>query len=206
VDIPKTGTTSIKAILGLVDAKPHQNICQIRYDMRHYWTHYIGKKDKILAGLYLLLPVRKRIEIGEKQFNSYYKLGFVRNPWDRVVSLYFRKEGLQMRDLMTFDEFVEWIKYSSSTCIHPVPHTNQLDWLVDPHGNVLVDFIGKFEDLHNDWAIIADKLGLSKELPHKNKNLSREKHYTEYYSKKAKEIIERKFTIDIEYFGYKFGD
>lgn len=205
VEVPKTGSSSIRAIIGS-PPKLHLNICQIRYDMQHYWTHYGGKKNWILAGLYLLLPERKRIEIGDNQFDSYYKFGFVRNPWDRVVSLYLRKEGLQMKDKMTFDEFVEWIKYSSSTCIHPVPHANQLDWLVDPHGNMLVDFIGKFENYHNDWGVIANRLGALSELPHKNKNPIKRKHYIEYYSKKTMGIIGDKFRVDIDYFGYEFGD
>ena len=174
--------------------------------MSHYWTHYGGKKNRILASIYLLLPEKKRIEIGKNQFNAYFKFGFVRNPWDRVVSLYLREGGLSMKDKMTFDEFVEWIKYSSSTCIHPVPHTNQLDWFVDPHGNVLADFIGKFENIQRDWEFVAAKLGLPKELPHKNKKTHKRKHYTEYYSGKTKKIIEHKFKVDIEHFQYRFGD
>ena len=204
VEIPKTGSTSIRAIIGH-PPKSHLNICQIKYNMMHYWTHYGGKKNKILASLYLLLSEKKRNELGRKQFDSYFKFGFVRNPWDRVVSLYLRKEGLQMRDKMTFDEFVSWIQYSSSTCIHPVPHVNQLDWLVDPHGNVLVDFIGKFETLQDNWMVIAKKLGIKQHLPHKNKN-PRKKYYTEYYSRKTRTIIEDKFRRDIEFFGYKFGN
>jgi len=173
--------------------------------MQNYWTHYDGRKNRVLASLYLLLPEKKRSEIGEKQFNSYFKFGFVRNPWDRAVSLYLRKQGLQMRHKLTFEEFVAWIKYSSSTCIHPVPHLNQLDWFVDPHGNVLVDFIGKFESLQSDWVKISKKLGLTQELPHKKKNPRRGKHYTEYYSVATEKIIEDKFRVDIEYFGYEFG-
>ena len=203
VEVPKTGSTSIRTIIGF-PPKSHLNIWQIKYNMQHYWTHYGGKKNKLLEILYLLLPEKKRNEIGSKQFNSYFKFGFVRNPWDRVVSLYFRKEGLQMRDKITFDEFVSWIKYSSSTCVHPVPHVNQLDWFVDPHGNILVDFIGKFEALQNDWQTISNKLGIKQNLSHKKKNPSKDKHYTEYYSKKTKEIIEDKFRRDIEFFGYKF--
>ena len=205
VEIPKTGSTSIRTVVGS-PPKAHLNICQIRYNMQHYWTRYGGIKNKLLSSLYLLLPENKRIETGEEEFRSYFKFGFVRNPWDRVVSLYFRTDGLQMKDKMTFDEFVDWIKYSSSTCIHPVPHTNQLDWLVDPHGNVLVDFIGKFENIQKDWELIADKHGLPMKLPHKNKSLNERNFYTEYYSKKTKEIVESKFRVDIEFFDYTFGD
>ena len=203
VEVPKTGSTSIKTIIGS-PLKPHQNIWQIKYEMENYWTHYGGVANRILQSIYLFLPRKRREEIGIRQFNSYFKFGFVRNPWDRTVSLYERREGLNMRDRMSFEEFVNWIGYSSSTCIHPVPHRNQLDWFVDPHGNVVVDFIGKFESLQEDWAFVCKKTGIEKQLPHKNRN-PREKHYTEYYTSSTRNIVADKFKIDIEYFGYKFN-
>jgi hypothetical protein len=105
---------------------------------------------------------------------------------------------------MTFTEFVEWIEYSSSTCIHSSPHRYQVDWFVDPNGKVLADFIGRFERLEGDWAFIASKLGITETLPHSRLN-PRARHYTEYYSLRTKEIIAAKFKVDIEQFGYEFG-
>ena len=105
---------------------------------------------------------------------------------------------------MTFEEFVDWIRYSSSTCVHPVPHTNQLDWLVDPHGNELVDFIGRFESLEADWAQIAERLRLPAELPHANANPEQRPHYSEFYTPRSRDVIAGKFAVDIEYFGYAF--
>ncbi len=111
-----------------------------------------------------------------------------------------------MSSKMSFDEFVEWIDYSSSTCIHPTPHKNQLDWFTDDRGNILVDFIGKFESLQEDWAMITQKLGIRDTLPHKNQNSSNRKPYPEYYNERTKNIIADKFKVDIEYFGYTFGN
>jgi hypothetical protein len=173
VEVPKTGSTSIRSIIGN-PPKPHLNIWQIANQMERH------------------------------KFLSYYKFGFVRNPWDRAVSLYERKEGLQLKGKMTFEEFVAWMKYSSATCIHPVPHRYQLDWFVDPHGNVIVDFIGKFENLDSDWAAISKRLGINAKLPNHNAN-PREKHYTEYYSEASRKLIAERFAVDIEYFGYEFG-
>ena len=118
--MPKTGSSSVRAVLGK-SPKPHLNLCEIKKLMETCWTREAGGDSRILEYLYLTRSRKRRIEIGKKQFNAYFKFGFVRNPWDRVVSLYERKEPLQMKDKMTFEEFVDWIQYSSSTCIHSSP-------------------------------------------------------------------------------------
>ena len=149
VEVPKTGSTSVRAILGKA-WKPHLNLWQIKQLMETSWTNYGGRTNRIMAALYLLVPEQRRRETGRQQFESYFKFGFVRNPWDRVVSLYERTEALQLRNEMSFEQFVDWIEYSSATCVHSSPHRYQLDWFVDANGNLLADFIGKFERLDED--------------------------------------------------------
>jgi hypothetical protein len=204
VEVPKTGSTSVRAILRAAWKPPHLNLWQIKNQMENYWTRIGGTRNRILEMLYLTLPEQRRIEIGRRQFEAYFKFGFVRNPWDRVVSLYERNEGLQLKDKMSFEQFVDWIQYSSSTCIHPCPHRYQLDWFVDPHGNLLADFIGRFERLEEDWTFVAQKLGVTQQLPHRGAN-PRARHYTEYYDARTREVIANKFRIDIERFGYEFS-
>jgi hypothetical protein len=203
VEVPKTGSTSVRAILGKA-LKPHLNLCETRRLMESYWVIRGGRKNRLLEWLYLAIPVERRREIGRRQFESYFKFGFVRNPWDRVVSLYERKEATQLRQQMSFEQFVEWIKLSSSTCIHSSPHRYQLDWFVDADGNILADFIGRFERLTEDWAFVAKRLGLTENLPHTRPN-ARARHYTEYYTARTRAIIEEKFRVDIETFDYQFG-
>jgi Sulfotransferase family len=171
--------------------------------MERYWMVRGGRKDRLLEPLYLTLPKEKRMERGRQQFYSYFKFGFVRNPWGRVASLYERKEALELRHQMNFDQFVDWIQYSSATCVHSSPHRYQLDWFVDPNGKVLADFIGRFESLEEDWKIVAKKLGVSENLPHRRPN-PRTRHYAEYYNDRTRAIIGEKFKVDIEYFNYRF--
>ncbi len=103
-----------------------------------------------------------------------------------------------------FEEFIDWIQYSSATCVHSSPHRYQLDWFVDPNGNLLADFIGKFERLDEDWAFVAQKLGITENLPHRRAN-PRARHYTEYYTPRTRDIIATRFKVDIDRFGYDFA-
>jgi hypothetical protein len=204
VEVPKTGSTSIRAILGKAYI-PHLNLVEIKTLMENSWTQFGGRTNRIRGALYQLLPQNRKIDIGRQQFENYFKFGFVRNPWDRVVSLYERTEPMQMKDKMSFEEFVDWIQFSSATCIHSSPHRYQLDWFVDSSGNILADFIGRFERLDEDWAVVADKLGISeKSLPHVREN-PRPRHYAEYYNARTRDLIAEKFRVDIEHFGYEFG-
>jgi Sulfotransferase family len=141
-----------------------------------------------------------------EKFTSYFKFGFVRNPWDRAVSLYERKEGLRLKSRMSFEDFVDWMKFASSTCMHPVPHRYQLDWFVSPHGDVLADFIGKYENLEADWEQIRARLGIGQTLPRLNVNPERRRDYTSYYSERTRKIVADRFAVDVEYFGYRFGE
>ena len=174
VHVPKCAGTTIRASLPPGRWSPHLDIMQI--------------KEKVNVHV----------------FDNYFKFGFVRNPWSRAVSLYHRRQGVQMRHRMSFTEFIKWHKYATDTCIHPTQKKYQLDFFTDSMGELLVDFIGKFENLQEDFNIICDKIGIpQQQLPHKNK--SKHKHYTEYYDEETKQIVAEKYRKDIEYFGYKFG-
>jgi len=176
IEVPKTGSTSIRSIVGN-PLKPHQNIWQVFNS------------------------------VNSDTFRAYFKFGFVRNPWDRAVSLYERKEGLQLKSRMNFEQFVEWMQLASCTCIHPVPHRYQLDWFLSPHGDLLLDFIGRYERLDADWAMVAARLGIGNTpLPRLNVNAERARDYTAYYTPRTRQIIAERFAIDVEYFGYKFGE
>tara|TARA_B100000035_G_scaffold311618_1_gene321501 strand:- start:10203 stop:10745 length:543 start_codon:yes stop_codon:yes gene_type:complete len=170
VEVPKTGSTSIRAIIGQPPT-PHLNIVQIEN------------------------------QVTKNQFNKYFKFAFVRNPWDRALSLY--KYILKTPEHHYYEQCCQLANFSAYLKERtPVPQ--QYDSL-SKHGKIQVDFIGRFENMQHDFNIVCDKIGIPKQqLPHTNK--SSHKNYTEYYDDETREIVAKNYKEDIEHFGYKFGE
>jgi chondroitin 4-sulfotransferase 11 len=80
---------------------------------------------------------------------------------------------------------------------------NQLEYVADNKGDLLVDFVGRFENLGSDLLKVYDELGIELEtIPHENRSVRG--HYSSFYTPKTKMIVEERFKRDIEYFGYEF--
>jgi hypothetical protein len=143
-----------------------------------------------------------RPKIGEKDWNRFFKFGFVRNPWDREVSLYHyiknkKKHHLSSlyRELGSFDAYVRWIVSQK--------RQSQREMFYGREGEKLVDFIGKFENLEDDLRIVCRNLNIDAQLPHVNLS-KRKANYREYYSPETRKIIEEHCQDDIIQFGYEF--
>lgn len=136
-----------------------------------------------------------------KYFDTYFKFGIVRNPWDWQVSLYtyvLNKKRHPLHDTVksfnSFDEYLEW-RYTK-------PVTYQKNFLFSEENEQLVDFIGKFEKLSDDFNKICSRIGISATLS--RRNVSRIRPYKEYYNKKTIELVREKFEPDIKLFNYDF--
>ena len=138
--------------------------------------------------------------LGQEKWDSMFSFSFVRNPWDWQVSLYHfiqtNKFNYQRRMIseMTFDEYIRW----------RVDEDRQLqkDFLVDRHGNLLVDFVGKLEHLRRDFGTVCERIGLDLELPHEN--ASEHATWRSYYTDETAALVADAFREDIDAFGYSF--
>jgi hypothetical protein len=82
---------------------------------------------------------------------------------------------------------------------------NQLDYITDSRDNVLIDFVGRFENFGSDLLKVYNRLGIELDsIPHENR--STRGHYSSFYTPETKMIVEERFKRDIEYFGYEFEE
>ena len=165
---------------------PHQEktISIEKNDSKKYWNH-------ATAGYV-------REQLGEKIWNSYFKFCFERNPWDKVVSLYFFRANHPNQKRELFNEFFMRSKIKFN-CYNFPSYTD--------NDSVIVDFIGRYENLNDELKKICKKIGFDFDgwLPNaKGEYRTEKKHYTEYYDSKSRKQVENYFKKEIKLFGYKF--
>jgi Sulfotransferase family len=138
-------------------------------------------------------------------WQSYYSFGLVRNPWDRVVSIYrFIQEtpnSGRHAELagLTFEQFL----MRPRTLEAGQPRQNW-DNLSDRTGErQLVTEIFRFEDIADAYSTIARRCGLDPtELPRLNATTRAD--YRQYYTPKLADRVADLFEVDILRFGYRF--
>ena len=67
------------------------------------------------------------------------------------------------------------------------------------NGQLLVDYVGRFETLYDDYERIKNRFGLS-ELEHRNASSSYD--YRDYYTKELAELVYQRYMIDFTTFKY----
>lgn len=151
---------------------------------------------------------QKRAELGRAAWKRAFSFAFVRNPWDRTVSHYHHRlltNQTGLRD--NTPGFNEWVKlaYGERAPVYydkPKMFMPQWHWLIDRKGKLLVDYIGRFENLQADFAHVCLRLNRHATLPHLKK--SARGGYREYYNETSIAIVRQWFAIDIEMFKYEF--
>jgi hypothetical protein len=153
---------------------------------------------------------------------QYYKFAFVRNPWDRFVSGYMDlnkhvpgRFSKRYSPLATQEETPNWYKSwdfenFNDFCLR----FKESGWYKDTHfkpqfdfvsidGKLSVDFIGRFENLNDDYQQVLNNIG-SEPLPLLHIHKSNRERYRSYYTEETKEIVREFYKKDIEEFSYEF--
>jgi hypothetical protein len=109
-----------------------------------------------------------------------------------VSSYFYQRQTNRLREYPTFND---WILSRPKV-------TLQLEYICDNDGIPMVDFIGKVENLNNDWRYVTSILGIDVGLNRVKR--SQHQHYSIYYTKEIKQIVEQMFERDIKYSKYRF--
>ncbi len=203
IHIPKTGGTSVENAIWGPDWSTRTTDDLWMGAVRPGFNKYQS------GGLQHLLATQIRTEVGQDTFNSYYKFAFVRNPWDKAVSqFHYLKTQPAMRTYMGLGRWSSFKAYVRTIAEHHGKHVQSYEqwrFILDDDGTQLVDFVGRFENLADDYKTVAHHLQLdSDQLPHDMKSGKRKKPVAEYYDTKTVDLIAQIYARDIEHFGYEY--
>ncbi len=195
LSMPKAACTSITAsVLGKFDIPDDYSIFKIR---RPYCT----SKHEINPG--------------------WFTFTFVRNPFERLVSCYESKYHVDItknkraaeRGFLDFDRYLHGYIKDDNGFTNFVDQIVKIPWrldnkhfasqyrrITDKNGNLLVNYIGKFEHLSEDYEPIREKYGFA---PLKVYNKSEHGDWRDYYTTDLVKKVYRKYRKDVEYFGYE---
>lgn len=140
---------------------------------------------------------------------------FVRNPFDRFVSLWnerVRPRAAGVADKQGFpgglslEAFAEWLCERDPQDVNH--HARSLTSKIWDDGVLVPTHIFRFEDLAADWrrcqGIVMDAAGVAlQDLDHL-RNGKRHDHYRELYTPRCRGLITTYFQQDLDFLGYEF--
>ena len=177
-----------------------------------------------------------RTLLDESTYQSYKKMSVIRNPFDRIVSLYkatepqmiqLAKDEQNVRDWPTGSDeeqytFESWFwditSHVNNITSEPLFYAPCYDLMVDEKGELAIDYIIRYENLEKDFKNMFDDMKIeAPELPKLNVATIKHPdmfkpglHYSKYYDCHTKnvmiEFIYELFEKDFKAFGYEFED
>jgi hypothetical protein len=152
-----------------------------------------------------MLPSRIIAAFGESTWQDFLTVAGVRNPWDRLVSMFLWSQrrhpdaaALASGDetsRRTFGEFLSaWTREPMDDELHS--------------GAYPIDVFIRYEHLADDLAVVRERAGLADPgwgMP-RFKASNRDRDYTRMYDDTTREWVGRMYSDIIERFDYRFGD
>jgi hypothetical protein len=164
---------------------------------RPLWRRLLGRPERHYhpsVGFFEHMPASLvRTYVGEEVWRSYFKFSFERNPWDRQVSWYRYRTRSRSEDTRpSFDAFNSdrrraWVG----------------NWdLYTIDGNIGIDFVGRYETLAEDFAMVTRRLGLAERVSLPSVGIS--SAYRGHYNDRSRDLIASWYAPEIREFGYEF--
>jgi hypothetical protein len=137
-------------------------------------------------------------------WHEYFKFAFVRNPFERVVSDYLWRKRVTGAS-QSFSEYLALLERRDTRA--KIVHDGAIpNWeMIALEDQIIMDRVGRFERLKDDFSEIMDELGLRGcALTAKAKANGKASDYGSFYSEGDILTVRRLFAREIETFDYRF--
>ena len=144
-----------------------------------------------------------------KEWETYAKIGAVRNPWDAVYSMYaFEKKYFPEENIPHEYTFTEWVDSRNASMINE--RTALSFWFYRDSGlPIEYDHMIKYENLENDYKKVCEHFGIPYEPLIKlytdtRMDVDPDRTYQKYYIPRTRDYIGNLYAKLIERYNYDF--
>lgn len=144
-----------------------------------------------------------RENLPAQTWSSYFKFGFVRNPFDRFVSTCFflnrRNPGFTGHEVAFMRQAIDKERFRQRILAMP-----QYRLLTDERDTLMMDYVGRYETLQQSFDEICRHIGIAPSALSR-RNESRHQRYACYYDASLQQAVADWYRKDFELFGYDTG-
>jgi hypothetical protein len=194
----KVAGTSVEAFFEKYCVNPNETYVQEeKRDESVSEYGIVGNREKGKGSKYFNHMSTKdvRLNLGNKKFKKYFKFCVVRNPYEKMVSLFHFKGN-------EFDKeaFKEFCKKKICSNIHNCIRKN---------GTPKCDYFIRYEKLQEGIKEVCQRIGINdydlNDLPYYKSEYRKERrHYRDYYDEETQKIVYEKHKREFEFFKYEF--
>lgn len=196
IHVPKAAGTSLTAALAALPGNHTGWLASTKHETLAEFQAAVGAR---------MSEAEKSAGIDPAEF---FTCGFVRNPWDRMASLYRylvdRRPRPEIDSVRSFKDLllqardgVAWIRGLHSL-------RQQVDFFTLPTGERRLGFLGHVELLQEDAAALSARLGCDLQVPELNRSRNATDDYRRHYDQDMLDAVAVLFPDDISHLGYQF--
>jgi len=141
-----------------------------------------------------------RPHLSKEIWQEYFKFAFVRNPFDRFVSVCFflnrNNPQFATRALRRMKASISNEGFRQRLLVRP-----QVFQLMNEDKHIPLDYVGRYEDVQQSLDHVLDHL----DLPHtqlESKNASNHRAYSSYYDEELREMVSAYYREDFDKLNY----
>ena len=151
---------------------------------------------------------------------DFFKFAFVRNPFDYMFSLFLDKvvtaqmwsapdPAARRRELLTGSHFGAFVEQAMEPreALRMFVQRSQLSYILDRHGEWAVDYVARFERYDEEVDMLCQRLGVERievSRDQQNRGNLEALSYADFYDAPTRSLVEQRFEVDLEAFGYGF--
>jgi len=193
--VPRTGTHAVRTALGptLGDGDWQQQSLTDEVRLPFPALASVGH------GHLTLRQVREHLPVAVCR--DYFKFAFVRNPYDRFVSvcamLNKRNPGYGGNERAFMKRALQFRRFRQRALVRP-----QIDMLIDDEGRLGMDFIGRYETLQESFAEASRRIGVP-EVALRRSNTTDHDDHASYYDDELLGLVTGFYARDFERLDYE---